>query len=352
MTHESTWKQLPRIVSLGEGTISEIIPIVEELRLPRDPLVITTETPKKVAGLEILRSFEEKGHSPKMIVIKSGGMEEVERVVRELKKDDFGFVIGVGGGKPIDITKIASVELHKEFISVPTAASHDGIASSRASIHDGEIQHSITAKPPIAIVADTKIIASSPWKLTSSGCADIISNFTAVKDWRLAKLQGKAEYSEYAAALSEMTAEMLIQNVDLVLKKSEKSVFMVLKALVSSGVAMSIAGSSHPASGGEHLFSHQLNRVEPGERLHGHQVGVGTILTEYLHSGDSGKWRKIKNTLEKLECPTTAEGLGVTRESIIEALSTAHEIRDRCTILGDGIGEMKAEMVAEKTGVI
>ena len=352
MTHESTWKQLPRIVSLGEGAVSGIIPIVEELRLPRDPLIITTKTPKMVAGLEILRNFEESGHSPKMIVIKSEGMEEVERAIRELKKDDFGFVIGVGGGKPIDIAKIASVELHKEFISVPTAASHDGIASSRASIPDGEIQHSITAKPPIAIVADTKIIAGAPWKLTSAGCADIISNFTAVKDWKLAKLQGKAEYSEYAAALSEMTAEMLIQNVDLILKKSEKSVFMVIKALVSSGVAMSIAGSSHPASGGEHLFSHQLDRVEPGERLHGHQVGVGTILTEYLHSGDSGKWKKIKNTLEKLECPTTANELGVTRESIIEALSTAHEIRDRCTILGNGIGEAEAKEVAEKTGVI
>ena len=57
MTHKSTWKQLPRIVSLGEGAVSGIIPIVEELRLPRDPLIITTKTPKMVAGLEILRNF-------------------------------------------------------------------------------------------------------------------------------------------------------------------------------------------------------------------------------------------------------------------------------------------------------
>ena len=352
MTNTVTWKQLPRIVSLGEGVLSEMAPIVKELRLSGDPLIITTKTPKMVAGSEIVGDFEERGYSPKMVVVKSGRMKEVEEVIQELNKDDFGFVIGVGGGKPIDIAKVASVELHKEFISIPTVASHDGIASSRASIPDGEVQHSITAKPPIAIIADTKVIVGSPWKLTSAGCADIISNFTAVKDWKLAKLQGETEYSEYAAALSEMTAEMLIQNVDLILKKSERSIFMVMKALVSSGVAMSIAGSSHPASGGEHLFSHQLNRVAEGERLHGHQVGVGTILTEYLHSGESGEWGKIKDTLKKLECPTTAEELGVTRENVIKALSTAHEIRDRHTILGKGIGEKDAEIVAEKTGVI
>ena len=350
--NKSTWKQLPRIVSLGENNLSDINQIVEELRLPKNPLVITTKTPKKVAGIDIVKELENRGHNSEIIVVKSEGMKEVDRVMKELKKENFGFVIGVGGGKPIDIAKIASVELRKEFISIPTVASHDGIASSRASIPDGKIQHSIAAKPPISIIADTKIIAKSPWKLTSAGCADIISNFTAVKDWKLAKIKGETEYSEYASALSEMTAEMLIQNVDLILEKSEKSVFMVVKALVSSGVAMSIAGSSHPASGGEHLFSHQLNRIEPGERLHGHQVGVGTILMEYLHSGPSGKWGKIRDTLEKLECPTDANGLDVSNESIIDALSNAHKIRDRHTILGSGIGKKEAEKVAKETGVI
>ena len=102
MTNTSTWKQLPRIVSLGEGVLSEMVPIAKELRLPGDPLIITTKTPKMVAGSEIVGDFEERGCSPKVVVVKSEGMKEVEGVIRELKKDDFGFVIGVGGGKPID----------------------------------------------------------------------------------------------------------------------------------------------------------------------------------------------------------------------------------------------------------
>jgi glycerol-1-phosphate dehydrogenase [NAD(P)+] len=125
-----------------------------------------------------------------------------------------------------------------------------------------------------------------------------------------------------------------------------------VKALVSSGVAMSIAGSSRPASGAEHLFSHQLDRLVPNTAHHGHQVGVGAIMTEYLHSGAKGEWRNIRDALDSIDAPTTAAGLGIEDDVVIESLTTAHTIRDRYTILGDGMNEEAAREVARATGVI
>jgi glycerol-1-phosphate dehydrogenase [NAD(P)+] len=148
-----------------------------------------------------------------------------------------------------------------------------------------------------------------------------------------------------------MTAEMLVENADSVKKGLEESAWVVVKALVSSGVAMSIAGSSRPASGAEHLFSHQLDRLVPGKALHGHQVGVGSIITEYLHSGQT-EWRSIRDALAGIGAPTTAEELGIDGETVIEALTTAHRIRDRYTILGDGVSEPAAREAARATGVI
>jgi glycerol-1-phosphate dehydrogenase [NAD(P)+] len=115
---------------------------------------------------------------------------------------------------------------------------------------------------------------------------------------------------------------------------------------------MSIAGSSRPASGAEHLFSHQLDRLVPGAALHGHQVGVGSVMTEYLHTGEQGEWRAVRDALESIGAPTDAEGLGIDPETVIEALTTCHEIRDRYTILGDGVSEEAAREVARVTGVI
>jgi glycerol-1-phosphate dehydrogenase [NAD(P)+] len=210
----------------------------------------------------------------------------------------------------------------------------------------------VAADPPLAVVADTELLAEAPWEFTTAGCADIISNYTAVKDWQLAHRLKNVEYSEYAGALSEMTAEMLVDSADSIKPGLEESAWVVMKALVSSGVAMSIAGSSRPASGAEHLFSHQLDRLVPNTALHGHQVGVGAIMTEYLHSGEKGQWRNIRDALERIDAPTTARGLGVGADVVIEALTTAHTIRDRYTILGDGVNVDAAREVAHATGVV
>jgi glycerol-1-phosphate dehydrogenase [NAD(P)+] len=171
-------------------------------------------------------------------------------------------------------------------------------------------------------------------------------------DWQLAHRLKNVEYSEYAGALSQMTAEMLVDSADSIRQGLEESSWVVVKALVASGVAMSIAGSSRPASGAEHLFSHQLDRLAPGAALHGHQVGVGSILTGYLHEGADGVWEDIHDALTRIGAPTTAAGLGIDEETVIEALTTAHEIRDRYTILGDGVSEAAAIEAATATDVI
>jgi glycerol-1-phosphate dehydrogenase [NAD(P)+] len=149
-----------------------------------------------------------------------------------------------------------------------------------------------------------------------------------------------------------MTAEMLVENAGSIKQGLEESAWIVVKALVSSGVAMSIAGSSRPASGAEHLFSHQLDRIAADPALHGHQVGVGSIMTEYLHTGPTGEWRDVRDALAAIGAPTTADELGIEDETIIEALTTAHTIRDRYTILGDGMSEDAAMEAATVTGVL
>ncbi|WP_353635279.1 NAD(P)-dependent glycerol-1-phosphate dehydrogenase [Halobacterium sp. NMX12-1] len=352
MFEKSKWIRLPRSVVLGHDVLERTREVVVETHLTGRPLVVTSETPREVAADRIVAQFEAAGDDPELVVVEEATFDAVEDVLEVARGMEVGYLVGVGGGKPIDIAKMASDHLNVGFVSVPTAASHDGIVSGRGSVPEGDTRHSVAAAPPVAVVADTGVIADAPWELTTAGCADIISNYTAVKDWRLANRLQNVPYSEYAGALSQMTAEMLVDSADSIKPELEESAWMVMKALVSSGVAMSIAGSSRPASGSEHLFSHQLDRIAPGKALHGHQVGVGSILAEYLHSGEQGEWRSVRDALASLDAPTTADGLGVTDEEVLEALTSAHEIRDRYTILGSGISEDAAVEAATKTGVI
>jgi glycerol-1-phosphate dehydrogenase [NAD(P)+] len=350
MFDKTTWIKLPRNVLVGHGVLDQLGKAVDELYLSGRPLVVTSPTPNELAGDHVREQFA--ADDPATVVVEKASFDSIERVIDTAEREDAGYLVALGGGKPIDIAKMASDHLNLGFVAVPTAASHDGIVSGRSSIPEGDSRHSVAADPPLAVVADTEILAQAPWELTTAGCADIISNYTAVKDWRLANRLKNVEYSEYAGALSELTAEMLVDSADSIKKGHEESAWIVVKALVSSGVAMSIAGSSRPASGAEHLFSHQLDRIAPGEAIHGHQVGVGSIMTEYLHTGAKGQWADIRDALASIDAPTTARELGISDEVVVEALTTAHTIRDRYTILGDGITEEAALEVATRTGVI
>ncbi|RRJ32970.1 NAD(P)-dependent glycerol-1-phosphate dehydrogenase [Halocatena pleomorpha] len=349
MFEKRSWIRLPRNVVIGHGVIEETGQMLSELHLSGTPLIVTSSTPKVIATDRVT---EQLASDPPVELVETARFSSVEHVIERAQAESAGYLLGIGGGTVIDVAKMAADELGVGFVSVPTAASHDGIVSGRGSIPEGTTRHSVAADPPLGVIADTAIIAEAPWKYTTAGCADIISNYTAVRDWQLAARLKNAEYSEYAGALSRMTAEMLVGNADSINQGLEDSAWIVMKALVSSGVAMSIADSSRPASGAEHLISHQLDRIAEDTALHGHQVGVASITTEYLHSGQDGNWQNVHDALSNIGAPTTVAELGHSAEDFTEAMTTAHEIRDRYTILGNGVSEAAAREAARVTGVI
>lgn len=342
--------QLPRDVLIGHGVIESIGSVCKDLKLRGNALIVTGKTTKDVAGKKVRDLLKDSGNNAEMVLTSSPTMEEVERVREIARNKDVAYLLGVGSGRSIDIAKLASTRLQLPYISVPTAASHDGIASSRASILDNGRKASAEANAPMAVIADTEIISEAPYRFLAAGCGDIISNYTAVLDWELAGRLRNEYFGEYAAALSRMAARVIIESAGSIKPELETSARLVVKALVSNGVAMSIAGSSRPASGSEHMLSHALDRLAPKPALHGEQCGVGTIMMMYLHGGD---WQEIRNALKTIGAPTSAEELGIEDKYIVEALLQAHTIRpERYTILGNGLTRSAAEKVAKVTKVI
>ncbi|MHC1585239.1 MAG: NAD(P)-dependent glycerol-1-phosphate dehydrogenase [Candidatus Syntropharchaeia archaeon] len=342
--------ELPREIVVGHDAILNVGDVCKKLKLSGTALIVADSLTKKIAGETVEEILFDAGYNVQISEIDSSNDYEIEKTKEIAEETNADFMLGVGGGKSIDVAKLASTEERIPFLSIPTAASHDGIVSHRASIKRGGKPVSVEAQAPIAVIADTGIIASAPYRLTAAGCGDIISNYTAVKDWELARKLRNTPYSEYAAALSLMTAKIIVDSCDLIKPGLEESARIVVKALVSSGVAMSIAGSSAPASGSEHKFSHALDRIAPEPALHGEQCGVGCIMMMYLHGGD---WEKIRDSLKKIGAPTDAKGLNIDEEYIVEALVRAHEINpDRYTILGTGLTREAAEKLASVTGVI
>ena len=348
--NSSKLMQLPRDVLVGHGVIEDVGYVCRDLKLTGNALIVTGSTTWNIAGKKVCDGLQSTGSNAEAVRTCRTTMEEVDKVIERALETEANFLLGVGSGRSIDLAKLASTRLDLPFISIPTAASHDGIASPHASIVDNGKNTSIKAKAPIAVIADTEIISAAPFNFLAAGCGDIISNYTAVLDWELASRLLNEYFGEYAAALARMAARVIIESADSIKPEHEISARLVVKALVSNGVAMSIAGSSRPASGSEHMFSHSLDRIVPKPALHGEQCGVGTIMMMYLHGGN---WQEIREALKKIGAPINAEELGIEDKYIVEALLHAHKIRpERYTILGKGLTPSAAEKVARITKII
>jgi glycerol-1-phosphate dehydrogenase [NAD(P)+] len=305
--------------------------VCRELALPRAGLLLSGPVVVNIAGKRVLASLLDAGYKVDLELIKGTAKADLAKLVRIAR--NFKFIVAVGGGKVIDIAKWVGTRLRIPFISVPTAPSHDGIASPRATIFDSAGRHhSYAAQTPLAVVVDMDIISKAPYRMIAAGAADVIAKITAVADWKLSHEQTGEYLSEYAAAMALLSAEMVIGSAYSIRTLQERGLRNLVEALINSGIAMCIAGSSRPASGSEHLFSHALDAILPSKSsLHGEQCGIGSIMAAYLH-GEA--WQQIRDTLMELGAPTSARELGIPADMIVRALVRAKDVRaDRYTIL-------------------
>ena len=351
MEQFSHYMQLPREVLIGRGAIDTVSDMCKQLGLKSPVVILTGLKTYDVAGKRVITSLEKLGYKTSFLLVKESTMKQVSDLTNMIKEAGANFILGIGGGKVIDVAKFTSFLVNVPFISVPTAASHDGISSNRVSISDSDKVFSIMAQAPYGIIADTSLVAQSPYRLTASGCGDIIAKYTAIYDWELAHKTNGEYYGEYASNLALMSAKLVMKNAELIRQNTERSIRIVLEALLSCGVAMSIAGSSRPCSGSEHLFSHALDMISPNTALHGEKCGIGAIMMAYLQKRN---WRMIKEKLEIIGAPVNAKEIGVEPEHIIDALLHANNVRsERYTILGrNGLTRITAENLAAEVGII
>lgn len=341
--------ELPRLIVIGEKNINEFGKFLQSLNNPKKVSLISGNHVKKF----IQKKIEHSLNSSKIRYVwhnaKSNEIKLIKKIQKNVKKDNSDLIIGIGGGRSVDIAKLIAFNLKESFVSLPTAASHDGIASPFVSVR-GDKPHTLVATAPLGVFVDIDIIKKAPKKLLASGCGDLVANKIAVRDWELGRDKTGEYFGRYSANLASMSAEILIENSDVYAKKG-LDVRIIVEALISAGVASCIAGSSRPCSGAEHLFSHALDRLAPGVGLHGEKCGIGAIMMAKLQGQD---WKKIAKTLKNLGAPTTAKKIGLKQNTLAKALTIAQDLRpERYTILKEvDMTFKKAIELAKSTKVI
>jgi len=262
--------------------------------------------------------------------VEGGTLEAALGLAATLRKGSYDAVVGIGGGRTLDVAKYAASLIGLPMVAVATNLAHDGIASPVASLEHQGRKESHGVHIPIAVVVDLDYVRTCPPAQLRSGLGDALSNLSALADWELAGRERGEPIDGLAAAFARSGAESLLYRTDEL--RSEPFLTALAEALVLSGLAMAVAGSSRPCSGACHEISHAIDALYPGNATHGEQVAVGALFASFLR-GDEGV-SELDSAFRRHGLPRLPRDLGLTNEQFVAAVARAPSTRpDRYTIL-------------------
>ena len=260
-------------------------------------------------------------------------------------------IVVVGGGRTLDLGKLAAARAGVAVIAAPTQLSHDGICSPVAVVPNDEGRaQSLGAIAPKAVFISIPTIAGAPKQTVAAGIGDLLANPLALRDWRLAADRELEELDQRAWEMSAESYEVIASDLEHDIDRLAGDLDFVHRladALVLSGMAMIASGTSRPASGGEHEISHAIDHLHGGRALHGAQVAFGSIVSMALYDDDVEEFRTL---LRRLGLPDDPSALGFDTDDMVRILLEAPETRPgRFTILEQtNMDEHDARRLVEK----
>lgn len=233
------------------------------------------------------------------IVLDAEGLHTEKEKIEEMipRLDSPGVIAAVGSGTITDFGRYSANALNVPFVSVPTLVSADGYSANICSIIIDGQKKSVPMIAAALVMCDMDIIAHSPMFLTLSGVCDVLSNYVAVADWKIAHLVSGEYYCSRTADMALEAADRVMKNLDGLMAGESAAYEAMAAAIMESGLTIQLLSNSRAASSAEHLIAHLAEmrppRFEKAGGIHGECVGVGTtvIAEEYSRMAAAGKPR-------------------------------------------------------------
>jgi glycerol-1-phosphate dehydrogenase [NAD(P)+] len=316
----------PLAIDIRPGAIAELGPLLADHQIAPEGRVAVVVGPGQ--GDAIVASLHVDAA---VFRISDGSYDSAVELGARLRAANYEAVAGVGGGKTIDVTKFAALHAGIPMVSVATSLSHDGIASPVSTLEHPTGRGSYGVMSPVAVVVDLDRVRAAPGHLASAGVGDAVSNLSAIADWELSAADTGERVDGLAAAMARTAAQAVLLQPGP--GRSDEFLTVLAEALIMSGMAMAVAGSSRPASGGDHEIMHAINQLYPGTASHGELAGLGALFCAYLRE-DKEQFAAISSCLHRHGLPRVPGDVGLTEQQFACAVEHAPATRpERYTIL-------------------
>jgi glycerol-1-phosphate dehydrogenase [NAD(P)+] len=296
-------------VEIDPGLLLRTPEILSRANFPGKLLVVADEnTLAAASGLLAVLSLWSFSYGLKLFSdLRVADMRDVDEIADLARNIDAGAVLSIGSGSLNDVCRLASFKANIPFAIFATAPSMDGFAASTAPITENNFKTSILCHAPKVIIGDTDILAKSPGILKSAGFGDMLAKYIALVDWQIAHITSGEYHCPAVAAITRQALDTVVSLADDVNTDSLEAAGALMEGLVLSGLAMTLAGATRPASGAEHIVSHfwEIMKLQEGKLsdFHGRKIAVATLLIARLYhnivdmhpnfGGDNTDWDDV-----------------------------------------------------------
>jgi glycerol-1-phosphate dehydrogenase [NAD(P)+] len=323
----------PLTIEVRAGVLGSLAEVLSDRRISAGGDVAVVVGPG--LGHEVAAAVRPQLRRCDLITITGGSVDAALELGDKLRARSYDAVVGIGGGKTIDTVKYAASRHGLPMVTLATSLAHDGIASPVSTLERDGVSVSYGVHTPYAVLVDLDYVRRSPLRLIRSGIGDALSNLCATADWELAHDVRGEPIDGLSVALARTGAEAVLAHAGEAV--DTEFLATLANSLVLSGVAMAVAGTSLPCSGGCHEIGHAIEDLYPGAGTHGEQVGLGALMCAFLRERrglPAPSTRVLRDALRRHGLPVTPAGLGLDADQFARAVERAPLTRPgRYTVL-------------------
>ncbi|MEX6700894.1 iron-containing alcohol dehydrogenase family protein [Peribacillus frigoritolerans] len=218
---------------------------------------------------------------------------EIERVKKAALEHGADALIGIGGGKLLDLAKSAGNSLQKEIILIPTLASTCAAWTPLSVIYDDNgsyVRYDIHEKSTWMLLIEPGILLNSPINYLRAGIGDTLAKWyegNALAE----KLATKSVCIELAHLAARQCQEVLLTFGEEALADLEKGKWtdalqrVIETNIITSGLVGGFGGQYLRVAGAHSIHNGMTSITQAHHLLHGEKVAYG-ILVQLVKKSD------------------------------------------------------------------
>jgi len=303
----------PEAVVFADDAIERLPSVCARVVAGRSAVVIFDARTREIAGASVAAGLERAGFAVDRLLLEDPGAGE-DPVCDDRTHDALlprvrgvDLVVPVGSGVINDLGKWLAHDVQVPFVTFATAASMNGYTSANVAPTIAGVKSLVRAQPPVVALSTPAVIAGAPHRMTVSGLGDVLAKSVSSTDWRMNHRLFGDYWCARSVGLVAGLEPLYLDHPEGIRDGEPGAIAAMFDALMLTGVAMTMVGSSAPASGGEHLISHSLDMMSSVDHVphdfHGRQVGIGTILTAALYERalaiESPTWHRPPSAVDR-----------------------------------------------------